>query len=344
MVLTSRAGNPSSPGTLGFNQTVGPSMAGALKEVVSFVESKHNGWPKGQTMEISFEDKYSPKDGPSAAVACALLLDSAIAGTEIDPGFAVTGDMDSEGQVKAIGGVAAKIRGAATKDCSHVAIPLENAPAITDLAITDGFGPICQIQVFSIETFDQAKSIASQERDAKIASAMTTFSQIQAVYERSPETFPRTLPHPKMQEKLQEVLQGCPNHLSAALLLAYGQGRGPKQLSVTGSISYLAKLSKEMLTVIDSEGKVQEKEGSLDADHLADAVSNLRRVRPSLHPSSLKVADHLLEFGTMLLQWQNNRPSSPSHQIKLIGALNRSGDAAQESLDTLLEHQQQNQQ
>ena len=46
---------------------------------------------------------------------------------EIDSEFACTGDISADGNVQKIGGVGAKVRGAARKGCELVAIPVGNS-------------------------------------------------------------------------------------------------------------------------------------------------------------------------------------------------------------------------
>ena len=88
-----------------FNQRVGKNMDGALKEVTKYLRVKHNDWPSGYDIEIAFEDRFTSKDGPSAAICCALLLDSLVTGQKIDPLFAVTGDMNADGSIQPVGGL-----------------------------------------------------------------------------------------------------------------------------------------------------------------------------------------------------------------------------------------------
>ena len=113
--------------SVGFNQEVGDFMEKATVEVEKFMRVRHEGLlPTGNRIELAFGDKYSPKDGPSAAVVCALLVDSIITGDEIDPGFAATGDMTATGQVRSIGGLTGKISGAIKKKCTLIAAPKVN--------------------------------------------------------------------------------------------------------------------------------------------------------------------------------------------------------------------------
>ena len=63
-----------------FNQDVGPMMGGCLEEVIKFLRvryaDKEDKIPTGFKIELGFQDKYVPKDGPSAATLFTLLLDS----------------------------------------------------------------------------------------------------------------------------------------------------------------------------------------------------------------------------------------------------------------------------
>jgi hypothetical protein len=62
-----------------FNQDVGPMMGGCLEEVIKFLRVRYadqeNKIPTGYKIELGFQDKYVPKDGPSAATLFTLLLD-----------------------------------------------------------------------------------------------------------------------------------------------------------------------------------------------------------------------------------------------------------------------------
>lgn len=105
--------------TLAFNQKIGPMMEQALQEVRKFQTIRQGRWPAGFQIEVSFADKYTPKDGPSAAVACALLLEGLFTGTVWDSAMAVTGDLNADGSVQPVGGLPAKIRSAVGLEVPH---------------------------------------------------------------------------------------------------------------------------------------------------------------------------------------------------------------------------------
>jgi hypothetical protein len=68
----------------------------------------------------------TPKDGPSAGIAITCAIYSVLVGKPIYNNIAMTGEVDLIGNVKAIGGLDAKIAGAIKAGCTKVLIPTEN--------------------------------------------------------------------------------------------------------------------------------------------------------------------------------------------------------------------------
>ncbi len=301
-----------------FNQDVGGMMEGALKEVLKFLQVRHDDWPRGQVVEIAFEERYSPKDGPSAAVACALLLDSLLTGDAIDPAFAVTGDMNADGSVKPVGGVPAKIRGAAGKGCTVVGVPIENAPALTDLVVLDGASPLAAIQVFTLETFDQAKALAAAEKGEELAAAIADFALVQRAVEGRGAGILR---NPKVVAKLREIVARAPNHLSAKLLLDAAVGGLPRQLSLVGS---LEAIERSAATVLEAARGQKDGIGALDKDELAAAIIELRRTRAKLDERTRDYADSIEEFGRRVSDYQNSPPRGVPLTRKAIAEIQAS--------------------
>lgn len=67
-----------------------------------------------------------PLDGPSAGVAIATALYSAITQKPVDNRLAMTGELSIRGQVRPIGGVVAKVEAAMQAGCKRVLIPRDN--------------------------------------------------------------------------------------------------------------------------------------------------------------------------------------------------------------------------
>ncbi len=223
-----------------FNQDVGPMMGGCLEEVIKFLRIRYDSTPdkipSGYEIELGFQDKYVPKDGPSAATAFALVLDSLISGEELDDDFACTGDLTADGMVQRIGGAAAKIRGATNRGCKIVGIPVANADEIGDVLLLDGIDQLLDIQIFTLEDFGEAHAISRAEKSKEVVETLDLFRKVAvAVRKNGPDSLEKSAVH----RALEEVLKRMPNHLSAKLLLQQGKGEAPKMLTVSGTMNQI---------------------------------------------------------------------------------------------------------
>ena len=315
-----------------FNQDVGEMMTGALSEVGKFLEVRHNGWPNDHRVEISFENRYNPKDGPSAAVACALLLDSLVSEYDIDKRFAVTGDMNADGTVQPVGGIDAKVRGATKKDCDIVAIPYQNIGSVQDLLLVSGIEPVHRIQIFAIKQFDQAEALARSDRDAALAQAITTFSEVQAVLQRP--NAEQTLRHPKVVERLQKVVKNAPHHLSAQLLLARALGRGKKTLTLVGSLDHIQRVMAPADRALGQD-RLEER-GALEDDEFSQSGTALGALRPMLDKRTHDYADTLKEYLRLIRTYVNDRPSSKNGARRLSAEISTQGDRVEREWDKMM--------
>ena len=270
---------------LRFNQKVGPLMSGASAEVEKFMKVRHaDSLPKGYTIEFGFADKHSLKDGPSAAVACALMANAIITGKPLDPKFAATGDMTATGEVRPIGGVAAKIRGASRKNCTIFSVPKANSQAVDDIYITSGLNSVCDIQIVAVKTFDESLAIAALKKTPEITAALADFELVQKAIGKN-EGNSR---HPKVQQKLRSILKAIPGHHSARLVALHGQGRAPKNLSLIGSLNAIEQ-GAEKLAALLRNGKIRSTQGF--EDPLRDTVFNLSKIRSSIDPRTTGLLD-----------------------------------------------------
>jgi ATP-dependent Lon protease len=78
----------------------------------------------------------TPKDGPSAGIAITTAIYSVLINKPILNTIAMTGEVDLVGNVKAIGGLDAKILGAIKAGCNKVLIPKENEQDYNKLSET----------------------------------------------------------------------------------------------------------------------------------------------------------------------------------------------------------------
>jgi len=293
--------------SLAFNQEVGPDMSKALGEVKRFMTIRHGGWPRDYAIELSFADKYTPKDGPSAAVACALILESIITGVQLSPSFAVTGDLNADGTVQPIGGVAAKLRGAGKSGMQIVAIPEKNRTSAVDLMIMEGVTPFLGAQIVSINTFDEALSMASQSKSEVMQKALDNFSSLTVILKQNPAAL-RSAPTVQI---LSEVSTAIPNHISAKLLLAAAQNRVPGRLSPAGS---LEAIDQAIGGILEAVGTDLSATGGLDAGQLGYAKTRLNRLRMQVDARVNPLVDAWLGWAALADQIIVRR-SAPPHVV-----------------------------
>ena len=286
-----------------FNQKVGEDMTKALTEVIKHSVVKRGELPRGMRVDFAFEDKYGGKDGPSAAVACALMLDSLRTGAEIDGSFAVTGDLNADGSVQPVGGVPAKIHGAANRSCSYVAVPISAEKELTDSVLMEGPAALWEIQVFTIKTFEEALALSSTKKSTELTEAIAKFAEVQKVMQA--QKSPTLLANPKVQERLVAILKAAPNCFSAKLMLAYGSGKLPKQLSLAGSLQKIDAITENFIKRM----KDPKAEG-VQPDMLANAISDLAKIRTKLDTRTIPFADSIKDYGDVFRAVKANPPKT----------------------------------
>lgn len=102
------------------------SMArSSVENVLTVLRRQMRIEPRDYDIHVNFPGGV-PLDGPSAGIAIATAIISAIRRQEVDNYLALTGELSIRGEVKPVGGVAAKIEAAKQAGCKRVLIPLEN--------------------------------------------------------------------------------------------------------------------------------------------------------------------------------------------------------------------------
>jgi hypothetical protein len=325
-------GNPGSASTVTFNQQVGEHMTTALGEVVKHMQVIHGGWPSGFRIELGFEDKYSEKDGPSAAVACALLLDSMITGMVLDNSFAVTGDMNVDGSVQPIGGVRAKIRGATKGHCKFVAIPSKNESALGDVLLTEGPGPFAAVQIFAISKFEEAQAVAYSSKTQPVQRAVANMTQVLDLLQRSQSQMHLWLRDPRVIAKLQQVLVDAPNHVSAKYLLMHALGRTPTTLTLAGSLDAVDNGGSEIVGALRTRGQGD----ALKSQALGSSIGKLTLLRPKVDARVRPYLDGILKFANLVKEAQDRPPSSETRMQELRFNINNAAQSAEDALQRLM--------
>ena len=105
------------------------SMAkGSLDNVLTVLRG-YGFQPENYDLHVNFPGG-TPVDGPSAGVAMAVAIASAMTKQPVDNKIAMTGEVSIHGAVKPVGGVVAKVEAAFQSGADTVIVPLENWQAI----------------------------------------------------------------------------------------------------------------------------------------------------------------------------------------------------------------------
>jgi hypothetical protein len=311
---------------------VGEKMAKALQEVSKHLELIHGGWPRGFRIELGFADKYSNKDGPSAAVACALLIDSLITGRNLDPSFAVTGDMNADGSVQPIGGVRAKIRGATNGECKIVAIPAKNESALGDVLLTEGPEPFAAVQIFSIDKLQDAEALGYDPKSPSVQKAVTTMAPLMELFQRDKAHIRNWLQDPRVVTKLQQALADAPNCLSAKYLLMHAQGRTPVTLTLAGSLDAVEGGGSDIVAAVKAGGGYT----ALQSQGLGSSIGKLSLLRPKVDPRVRPYLDGILNFANLVKEVRDRPPTSNSRGQEMSTKIMAAAESADDALSRLL--------
>ncbi|MCG8601773.1 MAG: hypothetical protein MI807_16655 [Verrucomicrobiales bacterium] len=294
-----------------FKQKVSRTMEAALLDVKKFILNRHRDLTLSGRVEITFENHISQTNGRSASLACALLLDSLITGEQISDGILLTGNLNSEGLVQPVEGVFAMIRTAVKDGRKVIAVPDKNAKALLDLVIAEGPSSISGIQVFSISNFQEALEItrSEQERNSNLAEAVDQFSEIQTVLNKPNGLNFLTNQH--VIRRLEKVVELAPNHATAEALLVAANGQAPKMLSLGGSLAAIEFATNGIMEEVQ-DGRFDPRSASTEDSTYADAILNIRRIRPKLDARTLDCADSVVELSDAMRIYINSRPRSYS--------------------------------
>ncbi len=114
-----------------------------------------------------------PKDGPSAGIAMASAMVSALSERPVRHDVAMTGEITLSGRVLPIGGLKEKVLGAVRAGITHIVIPRENEPDLEDLPAD----VLAKLEVTPVDTLAEALAVTLRDttfRDGRLFFATPT--------------------------------------------------------------------------------------------------------------------------------------------------------------------------
>jgi ATP-dependent Lon protease len=156
-------------GRLQLTGTLGDVMKESASAALSYVRSRaaalgiDRDFPKGSDIHVHIPAGATPKDGPSAGIAIALALVSAVTGVAVRGDVALTGEITLRGRVLAVGGLKEKAVAAHRHGLKHVVIPAGNARDIEEFPAEVRAGTAFH----PVRTMDEALALALRAPAAK---------------------------------------------------------------------------------------------------------------------------------------------------------------------------------
>ncbi len=117
----------------------------------------------GSRLHVHAPDGAVPKDGPSAGAAFTTALVSSLTGIPIRRDVAMTGEINSLGQVTAIGGLPEKLQGALAAGVKKVLVPKENIPHLEE-AVESMHDVREQLEIVPVGTIEEVLEHALSEK------------------------------------------------------------------------------------------------------------------------------------------------------------------------------------
>ena len=161
-VLLTEATTMAGKGDLTLTGKLGEVMQESAKAALSFVRSRSGAFGLGKDfhklldLHVHIPEGAIPKDGPSAGIAMATTIVSALAGIPVRSDVAMTGEITLRGKVLPIGGVKEKILAAHRADIGTVILPRDNEKDLKDIpkSVLD------DVKIELVETMDEVLTIA----------------------------------------------------------------------------------------------------------------------------------------------------------------------------------------
>lgn len=286
---------------------IGKEMHTSLKEAMRTVRTLYP-FIEPADLAISFDDKYSPKDGGSAGTAFTLGILGLLEGIKFDPDCAITGDVTVDSKIRMVGGVPEKIRGAILAGCKEVIIPGVNEQSVADMTLIYDMPELLKIQILSASTVPEAMELIRADKKTELKTAMAVFDKLQGSL-LGKKSMLQTLRTPAVKQQLQEVLLLAPNHLSAKYLLMAAQNQLPKQMSLNASLQQIVVTAAPLSSTILSDNMRPDELPALPKESVEQIIKDLATLGPKVDPTTQGVLKSMSDYAAAILEVEKHRSS-----------------------------------
>jgi ATP-dependent Lon protease len=155
-------------GKLQLTGTLGDVMKESASAALSYTRSRAGAlgidrdFHRSRDLHVHIPAGATPKDGPSAGIAIATAIVSALTGIPVRGDVAMTGEITLRGRVLPIGGLKEKAVAAHRNRVAHVLIPFHNARDLDDIPAEVRSA----VSFHPVRTMDEVLQLALDQRDS----------------------------------------------------------------------------------------------------------------------------------------------------------------------------------
>jgi hypothetical protein len=202
--------------------------------------------------------------------------------------------------------------------------------------VSEGVAAFAKMQIFTLNSFEDAPGIVSQTPAREVALADQRFAEVRAALDAAGADADAALKQEDIKEMLREVLVAAPTHMTARLLLGRTTGQYTR-LSIEGSLTALEAVAQTLLKAARSKSpadlanlplaqtqaeaaRLKAAEGRFDvkARPLVDALITYAEAAAAWHARPAQTAANQAERYRMLsaasrqvlAEWRTLAPSS----------------------------------
>ena len=300
------------------------SLELALPGIRTQLKNRTSQWPAGWKIELK-ELRVQPPNQPGVLLNVALLLDSMINGTELDPLATLACGIDAfNGQTVRTMGLESFL--AVAKDFPDGSLMIISEPILNEihdfiLSQPDRVMEILRLNLCIARNLAECIELSSLNRPPVL---QKNLAQHKVLVDALRKGGVPTLRSPATLQTIASILEFNPNLFSLTLMQTIGLKRLPAQLSKPGSLALLRRLGIPMLQAGSKPFPIQTPwRNKLSATPWATARIQIDRIRPILANDARAYADALSDLGKTYDNKVLNPPQSPPAKAELDKRINQ---------------------